>query len=86
MTPQEKRKRTIIKKYGSYKNMLKKRDTRDLILGGYNGGIVKTEKGFAKWGEGELKRYTKTRQRDAKGRFLPKHGGKAAGTPERPKR
>jgi len=55
MTPQEKRKQTILKKYGSFSNMLKKRDTRDLILGGYNGGIAKTEKGFSKWEEGELK-------------------------------
>lgn len=34
MTPAEKRKATIIKRYGSYKNMLRSRDVRDLILGG----------------------------------------------------
>lgn len=72
MTPQEKRKRTIIERYGSYKNMLKKRDVKDLILGGYNGGIAKTEKGFAKWKPGELSKFAKKRGRDNKGRFLPK--------------
>lgn len=71
MTPQEKRKRTIIERYGSFSNMLSKRDVRDLILGGYNGGIAKTPKGFAKWQEGKLSKYAKKRQRDSKGRFLP---------------
>lgn len=76
MTPQEKRKQTIIKRYGSFSNMLKKRDVRDLILGGYNGGIKKTDKGFSKWDKDELKRFTKKRERDSKGRFLPKTGAK----------
>jgi len=71
-TPQEKRKQTILKKYGSFSNMLKKRDTRDLILGGYNGGIAKTEKGFSKWEEGELSKYASKRRRDSKGRFVAK--------------
>lgn len=70
MTPQEKRKRTIIERYGSFSNMLSKRDVRDLILGGYNGGIAKTPKGFAKWQEGKLSKYAKKRQRDSKGRFV----------------
>ena len=74
MTPQEKRKQTIIKRYGSVKNVLKQRDVRDLILGGYNGGIRKTEKGFSKWEEGELSEFAKARERDSKGRFLPKEG------------
>jgi hypothetical protein len=52
--------------------MLKHRDVRDLILGGYNGGIKKGRKGFAKWEEEELKKFTKKRERDEKGRFLPK--------------
>lgn len=69
MTPQEKRKRTIIERYGSYKNMLEKRDVRDLILGGYNGGIKKTQKGFSKWEDGKLSKYAKKRQRDSNGRF-----------------
>lgn len=69
MTPQEKRKATIIERYGSFTNMLKKRDVRDLILGGYNGGIKKTEKGFAKWSKGELSKYARTRRRDNLGRF-----------------
>lgn len=72
MTPAEKRKATIIKRYGSYKNMVRGRDVRDLILAGYNGGIVRTEKGFAKWEEGELSEFAKSRERDSKGRFLPK--------------
>ena len=72
MTPQEKRLKKIEKRYGSVKNMLKKRDVRDLILGGYNGGIQKTQKGFAKWEDGELSRFAKKRDRDNKGRFLPK--------------
>lgn len=70
MTPQEKRKRTIIERYGSFSNMLKNRDVRDLILGGYNGGIKKTPKGFATWNEEELKAFVETRQRDSKGRFI----------------
>lgn len=72
MSPQEKRKRTIIERYGSFSNMLAGRDVRDFILGGYNGGKTRTAKGFAKWEEGELSKYTKKRGRDSKGRFLPK--------------
>lgn len=72
MTPAEKRKATIIKRYGSYSNMLKRRDVRDLILGGYNGGKKKTRKGFATWEEEDLRRFTKRRQRDSRGRFIPK--------------
>lgn len=72
MTPQEKRKRTILKRYGSFSNALKGRDVRDLILGGYNGGITKGKKGFATWEEGKLSRYAKRRERDKSGRFLPK--------------
>ena len=71
MTPQEKRKQTIIERYGSFSNMLKRRDIRDLILGGYNGGIRQTDKGFAKWEDGELSKFAKSRERDSKGRFLP---------------
>lgn len=74
MTPQEKRKETIIKRYGSFSNMLKHRDVRDLILGGYNGGKQKGEKGFAKWEKDDLSRFAKARERDNKGRFLPKEG------------
>lgn len=86
LTPQEKRKATILKRYGSFSNAMKGRDVRDLILGGFNGGSAKTEKGFSKWEEGELSRYAKRRQRDKNGRFLPKDGGQATGAPERPKR
>lgn len=74
LSPQEKRKQTILKRYGSFKNMLKHRDVRDLVLGGYNGGIRKTQKGFAKWEEGELSQYAKSRERDSKGRFISKEG------------
>lgn len=70
MTPQEKRKQTIIERYGSFKNMLKNRDVRDLILGGYNGGIQRGEKGFAKWEKEKLQRFAKKRLRDSKGRFI----------------
>lgn len=69
MTPQEKRKATIISKYGSFKNMLEKRDVRNLILGGYNGGLKKTKKGFAKWKDNELSEYASKRKRDRQGRF-----------------
>lgn len=79
VTPQQKRLRTIKERYGSVKNMLSKRDVRDLILAGYNGGIAKTQKGFAKWEEGELSRFAQKRERDSKGRFLPKT--KASGDP-----
>jgi hypothetical protein len=72
MTPQEKRLRTIKERYGSVKQMLAKRDVRDLILGGYNGGKAKTDKGFAKWQPEELSRYAKKRERDNRGRFIPK--------------
>lgn len=72
LTPQQKRLNTIKERYGSVSQMLSKRDVRDLILGGYNGGIKRTEKGFAKWEEGELSKYAKKRGRDSKGRFLPK--------------
>lgn len=72
MTPQEKRKQTIIARYGSFKNMLKKRDVRDLILGGYNGGIQRGEKGFATWEKDKLSQFAKKRERDSRGRFLPK--------------
>lgn len=80
MSPQEKRKRTIIKRYGSFKEMLKRRDVRDLILGGYNGGIRTGKKGFAKWEPGELSSYAKARQRDKSGRFVSKE--QEATTPE----
>ena len=66
MTPQEKRKRTIINKYGSFKRMLAGRDRADLVLGGYNGGIQKAEKGFATWKDGQLSKFAKKRQRDNK--------------------
>lgn len=82
MDRQQKRHNTILKRYGSYKNMLKKRDVRDLILGGYNGGIKRTKKGFAKWEEGELSDYAAARPRDKNGRFLPK---KEADAPVRDK-
>lgn len=72
---QERRKRTIIEKYGSFKNMLSKRDPSDLILGGYNGGIARGKKGFATWEDDSLSKYTKRRQRDSRGRFLPKDRG-----------
>lgn len=75
LTPQEKRIQTINERYGSVKQMLKHRDVRDLILGGYNGGIAKTEKGFSKWEEGELSEFAKKRERDGKGRFLSKETG-----------
>lgn len=74
MTPQQKRKQTIIERYGSYKNMLQKRDVRDLVLGGYNGGTRKTQKGFSKWEEGELSEFAKKRRRDLKGRFTSEKG------------
>lgn len=76
MSPQEKRLKTIKERFGSVKNMLKKRDVRDLILGGYNGGLARTQKGFATWETEELKRYAQGRPRDSKGRFLPKEGEK----------
>lgn len=70
MTPQEKRKQTIIRKYGSFKAMLAGRDVRDLILGGINGGRVKNDnKGFGSWDEREIKRYARKRNRDTRGRF-----------------
>lgn len=69
MTPQEKRLKTIKERYGSVSNMLKNRDVRDLILGGYNGGIKRGTKGFATWDERELKHFTKKKERDRKGRF-----------------
>lgn len=73
MNRQEKRKQTILKKYGSFSNMLASRDVRDLILGGYNGGIKRgIKKGFAVWEEGELSQYATKRARDSQGRFLPK--------------
>jgi len=71
MTPQEKRLKTIKERYGSVSQMLAKRDVRDLILGGYNGGIKQTSKGFSKWEEGQLSEYAKRRSRDKSGRFLP---------------
>lgn len=70
MTPAEKRKATIIERYGSYKAMLSRRDVRDLILGGYSGGKAKTEKGFAKWEEGKLSEFATARPRDRNGRFI----------------
>lgn len=72
LTPQEKRLRTINERYGSVKEMLKRRDVRDLILGGINGGRTKAQKGFSKWEEGQLSEFAKKRERDSKGRFLPK--------------
>lgn len=84
MTPAEKRKRTILKRYGSYKKMLEKRDVRDLILGGYNGGIKRGKKGTATWEPGKNSDLAKARQRDSKGRFLPKDRGNATRKTERP--
>lgn len=72
LTPQEKRLVTIKERYGSVRDMLKRRDVRDLILGGYNGGTTKTAKGFSKWEDGKLSEFAKARQRDSSGRFLPK--------------
>lgn len=72
MTPQQKRNRTIIERYGSHKNMLAGRDVRDLILGGYNGGIKKTKKGFATWEPQKLRRFTEEKQRDSMGKFVAK--------------
>lgn len=78
MTPEEKRRRsterrraTIIERYGSYKDMLKRRDVGDLILGGYNGGIKKNKnKGFGSWDKERLRKVAKSRQRDGRGRFI----------------
>lgn len=72
MNPQEKRLKTIKERYGSMSNMLKRRDVSDLILGGFNGGIVRTAKGFSKWEKEELRKFTAKRQRDSKGRFISK--------------
>lgn len=72
MTPQEKRLKTIKLKYGSMKAMLAKRDVGDLILGGYNGGIKRGNKGTATWPEGKLTALVESRRRDERGRFLPK--------------
>lgn len=77
LTPQEKRLLTINERYGSVSNMLKKRDVRDLILGGYNGGIKRGRKGTAAWPEGKLDALVKSRTRDGKGRFLPKDATEA---------
>lgn len=72
MTPQERRKRTIIKRYGSYKNMLSQRDRRDLVLAGINGGRKSGTKGFATWDKKELKEFVENRKRDTRGRFTKK--------------
>lgn len=71
LTPQQKRLRTIRERYGSVKQMLAKRDVRDLILGGYNGGIKQAKKGYATWEKDKLKAFVKTRRRDSSGKFLP---------------
>lgn len=84
MTPQEKRLRTIKERYGSFSNMLKKRDVRDLVLGGYNGGIKNVKKGFATWEEEELSQFAKKRDRDSQGRFLPKAGTAGKVRPKTP--
>lgn len=78
MTPQERRKRTIIERYGSYKNMLSKRDRRDLVLAGINGGRKSVAKGFATWDKGELQTFTKARERDERGRFIKKEDSSEA--------
>ena len=80
MTPAEKRKQTILKRYGSYKNMLARRDVRELILGGYNGGTRRVDKGFSKWDKDELQEFVASRERDANGRFLPKTPTHTKGT------
>lgn len=72
MTPQEKRLKTINERYGSVSQMLAKRDVRDLILGGYNGGIQHGRKGYATWDKEKLKSFVETRERDSKGRFIAK--------------
>lgn len=67
----ERRKRTIIERYGSYSNMLKRRDVGDLVLGGYNGGIKRNKrKGFGSWDEEKLTKLTQSRKRDSRGRFI----------------
>ena len=76
MSPSEKRKRTIIKRYGSYKNMLKKRDVGDLVLGGYNGGIKTNKaKGFGSKSKEELTQLAESRKRDSRGRFVQENDG-----------
>jgi hypothetical protein len=81
MTPQQKRLRTIRQRYGSVREMLKRRDVRDLILGGYNGGIKKGKKGFATWKEGELSRFARSRPRDSQGKFIAAEAPTDAGSP-----
>jgi hypothetical protein len=52
--------------------MLSARDKRDLILGGYNGGIKRGKKGYATWEKEKLKKFVGKRQRDSSGRFVKK--------------
>lgn len=75
MTPQEKRRRTIIERYGSYKNMLANRDRGDLVLGGINGGRKSVAKGFATWDKTEFKAFVTKRKRDERGRFIKEKDG-----------
>lgn len=66
----DKRLQTIIKKYGSVANAMQNRNVGSLILGGINGGRHTGNKGFRTWPEGELSAYSKSRPRDARGRFI----------------
>lgn len=70
LSPSDKRLQTIIKKYGSIANSLKRRDVGDLVLGGYNGGKKTGNKGFSTWNPKELSEYASQRLRDSKGRFV----------------
>lgn len=68
-----KRIETVNRKWGSWGKMLEERlHPAYRILGGYNGGIRRVRKGFAKMDKQRFREMVENRERDSRGRFISK--------------
>lgn len=68
-----KRIETVNRKWGSWGKMLEERlHPADRVLGGYNGGIRRVKKGFAKMDKQRFREMVENRERDSHGRFISK--------------
>lgn len=68
-----KRIETVNRKWGSWGKMLEERlHPAYRVLGGYNGGIRRVKKGFAKMDKQRFREMVENRERDSRGRFISK--------------
>lgn len=68
-----KRIETVNRKWGSWGKMLEERlHPAYRILGGYNGGIRRVKKGFARMDKERFREMVENRERDSRGRFISK--------------